>query len=137
VKRALVALVGIAFISASAGLVSAQPTKTDDTKKSDSTTKKATHHTTIGTVKSTGAEGVVVVSKAKGKDTEKTFAIDDKTKIKKAGKDITVKDLAPGDKVTVRYMDQDGKMTAMAVSVSAGAAKQAAKDEPAKDTTKK
>lgn len=142
-KRALAALVGIAFVSASAGLVAAQTPapKTDDSKKmdkmedkkeKDASMKKAPHHTAVGTVKSAGADSVVVAGKAKGKETEWTFALNDKTKIKKAGKDVTAKDLAAGDKVTVRYMDEGGKMTAMNVSVS-GAAKQAAKakEEPA------
>jgi len=128
-------------VSASAGLVAAQTpapkaeekkTETKMEDKKDASMKKAPHHTAVGTVKSVGADNVVVAGKAKGKDTEWTFALNDKTKIKKAGKDVTAKDLAPGDKVTVRYMDEGGKMTAMAVSVS-GAAKQAAKakEEPA------
>ena len=37
----------------------------------------------------------------------------------KAGKDTMAKDLAAGDRVTVRYMDHDGKATAMNVNVSA------------------
>jgi hypothetical protein len=139
VKRALAALVGIAFVFASAGLVSAQtsaPAKPAEDKKMD---KKAPHHTAVGTVKTAGADSIVVAGKAKGKDTEWTFALNDKTKIKKAGKDVTGKDLAAGDKVTVRYMDEGGKMTAMAVNVSPGAAKQAAKakEEPAKEPAKK
>ena len=140
-KRALAALVGIAFVSASAGLVAAQTPapKADEKKtetkmedKKDASMKKAVHHTAVGTVKSVSADSVVVAGKAKGKDTEWTFALNDKTKIKKAGKDVTAKDLAAGDKVTVRYTDEAGKTTALAVNVS-GAAKQAAKakEEPA------
>jgi len=74
-----------------------------------------------------------VGGKSKGKDMEWTFALDDKTKIKKGGKDVTAKDLAPGDKVTVRYMDEGGKMTAMTVSASTASKQAKAKDE----TTKK
>lgn len=140
-KRALAAIVGVAFVFASAGLVGAQTpppaTKTDDKKmedKKDSSMKKAPHHTAVGTVKSAGADNIVVGGKSKGKDTEWTFALSDKTKIKKAGKDVTAKDLAAGDKVTVRYMDEGGKMTAMSVSASAPS-KQAAKTK--EDTTKK
>ena len=136
-KRALAAVVGVAFVFASAGLVVAQTPapKSEDKKmedKKDTSMKKAPHHTAVGTVKTVGPDSVVVAGKAKGKDTEWTFALNDKTKIKKAGKDVTAKDLAAGDKVTVRYMDEGGKMTAMAVNVS-GAAKQAAKakEEPA------
>lgn len=127
-KRGLAAFVAIAFVFASVGLAAAQAPapKTDDAKKTTDTKmedKKAVpmkkHHTAVGTVKSAAPEGLVVVSKVKGKETEKTFGLDDKVKIKKAGKDVTVKDLAPGDKVTVRYTDQDGKMTAVTVSVAA------------------
>ena len=129
-KRVLAAVVGIAFVFASAGFVGAQtPPPATDKKvedKKDASMKKSPHHTAVGTVKTAGADNIVVGGKAKGKDTEWTFALNDKTKIKKAGKDVTAKDLAPGDKVTVRYMDQDGKMTAMAVSAST-ASKDAAK----------
>jgi len=136
VKRALAALVGIAFVFASAGLASAQtpaPATKPEEKKMEKMEKKAPHHTAMGTVKTAGADGIVVAGKAKGKETEWTFAVSDKTKIRKAGKDVTAKDLAPGDKVSVRYMDEGGKMTAMTVNASA-ASKQAAKakEEPAK-----
>jgi len=136
VKRALAALVGIAFVFASAGLASAQtpaPAMKPEEKKMEKMEKKAPHHTAMGTVKTAGADGIVVAGKAKGKETEWTFAVSDKTKIRKAGKDVTAKDLAPGDKVTVRYMDEGGKMTAMTVSASAGSKQAAkAKEEPAK-----
>ncbi len=135
-KRALAALVGIAFVFASAGLASAQtpaPATKPEEKKMEKMEKKAPHHTAMGTVKTAGADGIVVAGKAKGKETEWTFAVSDKTKIRKAGKDVTAKDLAPGDKVSVRYMDEGGKMTAMTVSASAGSKQAAkAKEEPAK-----
>ena len=69
----------------------------------------------------------VVAGKEKGKDAEWTFAVDDKTKVKKAGKEAMAKDIAPGDKVTVRYMEHEGKATA--TSVSASAAKKAAAEK--------
>lgn len=133
-KRALAALVGVAFVFASVGFVAAQTpppaTKTDDKKMDtkmdkDASMKKAPHHTAVGTVKTAGPDNLVVAGKSKGKETEWTFALNDKTKIKKGGKDVTAKDLAEGDKVTVRYMDEGGKMTAM--NVTASAPKQAAK----------
>jgi hypothetical protein len=130
VKRALAALVGVAFVFASVGLAAAQTpppaTKTDDKKmEKDASMKKAAHHTAVGTVKTVGPDNIVVGGKSKGKEMEWTFGLNDKTKIKKAGKDVTAKDLAEGDKVTVRYMDEGGKMTAM--NVTASTAKQAAK----------
>src|SRR5215468_1654814 len=141
VKKTLAALVGVAFVFASVGLAVAQTpppaTKKDDKKADidkDASMKKMPHHTAVGTVKTVGPDNIVVAGKNKGKDTEWTFALDDKTKIKKAGKDVTAKDLAEGDKVTVRYIDEGGKMTAMTVSASAPS-KQAAKAK--EDTTKK
>jgi len=123
-------------VFASAGLASAQtpaPAMKPEEKKMEKMEKKAPHHTAMGTVKTAGADGIVVAGKAKGKETEWTFAVSDKTKIRKAGKDVTAKDLAPGDKVSVRYMDEGGKMTAMTVSSSAGSKQAAkAKEEPAK-----
>jgi hypothetical protein len=139
VKRALAAIVGVAFVFASASLVAAQTpspaTKADDKKmedKKDASMKKAPHHTAVGMVKTAGPDNLVVTGKSKGKETEWTFALNDKTKVKKAGKEVMAKDLAPGDKVTVRYMDEGGKMTAMTVTASA-----ASKQAKAKDETKK
>jgi Domain of unknown function (DUF5666) len=137
VKRALATIVGVAFVFASAGLVGAQTSapapKTDDKKMEDkSSMKKAPHHTAVGTVKTAAPDSIVVGGKSKGKDTEWTFALDDKTKIKKGGKDVTAKDLAAGDKVTVRYMDEGGKMTAMSVSASTASKQAKAKDDATK-----
>lgn len=70
-----------------------------------------------GTVKSATADSVVVTGQDKGKDVDWTFSINDTTQIKKAGKDVTAKDLAPGDGVTVRYMDHEGKSVASAINV--------------------
>jgi hypothetical protein len=129
VKRPFALLVGIAFVAGTIGVAAAQTaaTTTDkkpaaDTKmsdKKDTSAKKAPTKTATGTVKSASPDSIVVAGKDKGKDAEWTFAVDDKTKVKKAGKDTMAKDLAAGDKVTVRYMDHDGKPTAMNVNVSA------------------
>jgi ribosomal protein S1 len=126
VKRLFALLVGITFIAATTGLAAAATT-TDkkpaaDTKmsdKKDASAKKGATKTATGTVKSASPDSIVVAGKDKGKDAEWTFAVDDKTKVKKAGKDTMAKDLAAGDRVTVRYMDHDGKATAMNVNVSA------------------
>lgn len=126
-KRLFALLVGIAFVAGTVGFAAAQtPTTTTDKKpaadtkmdKKDASAKKASTKTATGTVKSASPDSIVVAGKDKGKDAEWTFAVDDKTKVKKAGKDTMAKDLAAGDKVTVRYMDHDGKATAMNVNVS-------------------
>jgi hypothetical protein len=84
-------------------------------------TKKTKH--AQGMVKSASADSLVVAGKEKSpgtkemKDTEWTFAVDSKTAIRKSGKAITAADLKPGDTVQVRYMDQGGKATAVAIQV--------------------
>lgn len=136
-KRLFAVLVGIAFVSGTVGFAAAQATSTMDKKpaadskmdKKDASAKKAATKTATGTVKSASPDSIVVAGKDKGKDAEWTFAVDGKTKVKKAGKDMMAKDLAPGDKVTVRYMDHDGKATAMNVNVSAGSTKKAAAEK--------
>jgi ribosomal protein S1 len=140
VKRLFALLVGIAFVAGTVGFAAAQTgtTTTDkkpaaDTKMKDTSAKKT--KTATGTVKTASPDSIVVAGKDKGKDAEWTFAVDDKTKVKKAGKDTMAKDLAAGDKVTVRYMDHDGKATAMNVNVS-GAKKAETKSE-AKPAEKK
>jgi hypothetical protein len=132
VKRLFALFVGIAFVSGTVGFAAAQATSTTTDKKPAADTKmeksakKSSSKTASGTVKSASPDSIVVAGKEKGKDTEWTFAVDDKTKVKKAGKDSAAKDLAPGDKVTVRYMDHDGKATAMNVNASSASKKAAA-----------
>lgn len=121
-NRLFALLVGIVFVAGTVGIAAAQTATTTDKKPAADTKmsgKKAATKTASGTVKSASPDSIVVAGKDKGKDAEWTFAVDDKTKVKKAGKDSMAKDIAPGDRVTVRYMDHDGKATAMNVSVSA------------------
>src|SRR4030095_4638775 len=92
--------------------------------KKSSEVKKAKN--AQGTVKAASADSLVVAGKDKGKDAEWTFAVDSKTAIRKAGKAITPADVKPGDQVQVRYMDHDGKATAMAVQVKPGTSAKAA-----------
>ena len=80
-----------------------------------------------GTVKSATADSLVVAGKEKVKgskemkDVEWTFAVGAKTAIKKGGKAVTAADLMPGDAVHVRYTEDEGKATATAITVKAGA----------------
>jgi len=92
--------------------------------KKSSEVKKAKN--AQGTVKAASADSLVVAGKDKGKDAEWTFAVDSKTAIRKSGKAITTADVKPGDQVQVRYMDHDGKATAMAVQVKPGTSAKAA-----------
>jgi len=90
-----------------------------------------------GTVKSTSPDSLVVAGKAKSqgakdmKDAEWTFAVDSKTAIRKSGKAITAADLKPGDQVQVRYMDQAGKATAVAIQVKPSTAATKPATQPA------
>src|ERR671938_437995 len=113
VKRLFALLVGVAFVAGTVGFAVAQTGTTTDKKpaadtkvsdKKDTSMKKGSTKTASGTVKSASPDSIVVAGKEKGKDAEWTFAVDEKTKVKKAGKDSTAKDVTPGDKVTVRYM---------------------------------
>lgn len=138
-KRLVALLIALVFVTGAVGFAGAQAQSDKKMDKSAAASsdmkadkgKKMTVHTASGTVKSATADSIVVSGKEKGKDAEWTFAVDDKTKVKKAGKDIVAKDLSAGDTVTVRYMDHDGKMTASSVTVRAPR-KQAAAQKPEK-----
>ncbi len=77
-----------------------------------------------GTVKMAAADSIVVMGKqGRGKDAKEaewTFAVDDKTMVKRGGKAITAADIKPGDSVHVRYMEHYGKAVAQSVTVRAG-----------------
>ena len=116
-------LIAVAFVAGTTSFAFAQTTapapKADDKKMGE---KKMSAKSASGAVKSASADSVVVAGKDKGKDAEWTFAVDAKTKIKKAGKDVAVADLKPGDSVQVRYMDHEGKTVAQSISVRGGSA---------------
>ena len=141
-KKLIALLIGIAFVAGLSGSVLAQGTTTapKEGTKTDKPAgeKKPAAHNANGTVKTAAADSIVVAGKAKGKDTEWTFAVDPKTKIRKGGKDITAADLAAGDSVNVRYHEDMGKNVADTVMVRAAKKPaEAAKAEPKKDETKK
>jgi len=131
VKTIVSLLIAAAFVAGTTSFAFAQTTapapKADDKKMDKSTDKKMgekkmSAKSASGAVKSASADSVVVAGKDKGKDAEWTFAVDAKTKIKKAGKDVAVADLKPGDSVQVRYMDHEGKTVAQSISVRGGSA---------------
>jgi len=122
-----IGLAGIAVAQTTPAPATPAPATTPAPAKPKSDVKKAKN--AMGTIKSASPDSLVVAGKEKGKDAEWTFAVDSKTAIRKSGKAITAADLKPGDQVQVRYMDHEGKATAMAVQVKAGAA--SAKAQPA------
>ena len=134
VKRSVALLIAVVLGIGSAGLAVAQTTapapapattpapaqKPAEMKQKSPDMKKAKN--AQGTVKSASADSVVVAGKEKSKDAEWTFAVDSKTAIRKSGKAITAADLKAGDQVHVRYMDHEGKATAVAIQVKPGPA---------------
>ncbi len=150
-KRPVVLLVAVVFGIGAAGLAVAQtpspapapaPATTPspaqkpvDTKQKPAEAKKTKN--AQGIVKSASADGLVVAGREKAqgakemKDAEWTFAVDSKTAIRKSGKAITAADLKPGDQVQVRYMDQAGKATAVAIQVKPAAAAAKSTGQPA------
>ncbi len=127
-KKLLTLLVAATFVAGTAALAGAAAQAPKEEKKTSEkpAEKKMAAKNASGTVKSAGADSVVVAGKEKGKDAEWTFALDSKTKIKKGGKDVTAADLKSGDSVAVRYMEHDGKAVAETINVrGAGTAKKA------------
>jgi len=145
VKKLIALLIGVAFVAGVSGSALAQGTaapkeekKTEKPAAAAPADKKPAAHNATGTVKTAAADNIVVAGKAKGKETDWTFSVDPKTKIRKNGKDITAADLAAGDNVHVRYHEDGGKKVADAVMVRAAKkAAEATKAEPKKDETKK
>ena len=142
-KKLIAVLMGVAFVAGISGaaLAQAPAPKTDkpaETTKPAEAPKKPMMHSAFGTVKSAAADSIVVAGKTKGKDAEWTFAVEPKTKIRKANKDITAADLAAGDAVSVHYHADGGKNVADSVMVRPAKKPATAAAAPAaKDATKK
>jgi hypothetical protein len=141
VKSLIALIVSGAFVaglSASALAQAPSTTAPKEDKKAEKAAegvKKPAVHSASGAVKTAAPDSLVVSSKAKsGKDTQWTFAVDSKTKIRKGGKDVTTGDLEAGDPVVVRYHQEAGKNVADAVMVQAPkkAAEPVKKDESKK-----
>ena len=131
-KKLLALSVALAFAVGTAGFALAQTTTAPAEKKADDkmekkAEKKMPTKNASGTVKSSAADSLVVAGKEKGKEAEWTFGVDSKTTIKKGGKAITAADVKPGDSVSVKYHEMDGKAMASAVNVKGGG--MAKKDE--------
>ena len=127
-KKLLALFAAVVFMTGFAGHALADEKKAEDkgkmekpaeAKKMPMGAKNAN-----GTVKMAAADSIVVMGKGgrskDAKEVEWTFAVDDRTMIKKGGKAITAADIKPGDSVHVRYMEHDGKAVAQSVMVKAG-----------------
>jgi len=129
VKKLLALFAAVAFMTGFAGHALADEKNAEDKGKMEKPAEArkmpmAAAKNANGTVKMAAADSVVVMGKqGRGKDAKEaewTFAIDDKTMVKKGGKAITAADMKPGDSVHVRYMEHDGKAVAQSVMVKAG-----------------
>ena len=143
-RRLLALMVATAFAAGMAGSALAQgqsaPAPKQDKKvEKPAEAKKPATQNVSGTVKTATADSLVVTGKAKGKDAEWTFAVDPKTKVRKAGKDVSAADLAAGDAVNVRYHAEGGKNLAESVMVRAPkkTAEAPKAEAPKKDEAKK
>jgi len=122
VKRSLM---GIALVLAVSSIALATATAQE---KTPAGAKSMKTRTVEGTVKSAQADGIVVSGKdqagasSTGKDREWTFAFNDKTTVRRGQTAVAATDLKVGDKVTVGYTEQDGKVIAHSVMVKAGEA---------------
>jgi hypothetical protein len=119
VKRLLALVVGVAFAAGLTGLAQGQaPTATKEEKTGKAAeTKKPVARNVNGTVKAAAADSLVVSGKVKGQDAEWTFAIEPRTRFRKAGKDIAATDLGAGDAVHVRYHAEGNRNVADTVVV--------------------
>ena len=144
-KKLIALLIGVAFVGGLSGSALAQGTaapKPEEKKMEKPAAapaeKKPAAHNASGTVKTAAADNIVVSGKTKGKETDWTFSVDPKTKIRKGGKDITAADLAAGDSVHVKYHADGGKNVADSVMVRAAKKPaEAMKTEPKKAEEKK
>ncbi|PYM80651.1 MAG: hypothetical protein DME09_18870 [Candidatus Rokuibacteriota bacterium] len=117
-KKGLAVLVTLVFMTGVAGAVLAQDKKAMDAmdKPADAKAMAMKAHYANGTVKSAAADSFVVTAK----EAEWTFSVDSKTTIRRAGRAINAADIQPGDWVSVKYMDHDGKAVAERVAVKPG-----------------
>jgi hypothetical protein len=139
VKKLMALAIGFVFLASFLGVAGAQTGTTTapadkKTEKMEKTAdkaekkmdKKPAAKNASGTVKSASADSLVVAGKEKGKETEWTFAVDAKTKVKKGGKDATAADIKAGDTVQVKYTEEAGKATAQSVNAKEAKAAKAA-----------
>ncbi len=141
-KKTLAIIVSLIFVLSFAGLSfaadkavekkattveekKAEPAKAE--KKAIAKVKQVTGDVTVVDVK---ANAITV----KGKKGDTVVACDDKTKIMMGKDKKTLADVKVGDKVTVKYSEADGKMTAKLVAIKSAEkkAEPAKKVEPVK-----
>ena len=119
-KKSILLVVLLTLVAFVSGAIAAAPPKAAGTAPAPAapaSTKPAKAEKFAGEIKSVDAmaKGIVV---AKGKE-EKTFAIDDKTKIMKGKEALKFEDLKAGSAVSIEYKKDGDKNIAAAIKVSA------------------
>jgi|WetSurSiteA1Bulk_404760.scaffolds.fasta_scaffold01425_4 hypothetical protein len=104
----------------------AAPAPAVEEKKAPAKVKQVT-----GAVKAVDAMSITVSKKVKGKAEDTVVAVNDKTKITMGKEKKAIADVKVGDKVTVKYSEADGKMTAKSIAVMAAEKKAEPAAKPA------
>jgi len=118
-KKSILLVVLLTLVAFVSGAIAAAPPKaaTTPAPAAPASTKPAKVEKFAGDIKSVDAMAKSIVV-AKGKE-EKTFAIDDKTKITKGKEALKFEDLKAGMNVAIGYKTEMDKMMAVTIKVSA------------------
>ena len=119
-KKSILLVVLLTLVAFVSGAIAAAPPKAAGTAPAPAapaSTKPAKAEKFAGEIKSVDAMAKSIVA-AKGKE-EKTFAIDDKTKIMKGKEALKFEDLKAGSAVSIEYKKDGDKNIASAIKVSA------------------
>jgi hypothetical protein len=118
-----------------AGTVAPAPAAAPAPEKPAKAEKPAKPEKFSGTVEALNEAAKTVV--VKGKKDEKTFVIDDKTKITKSGKEMPFADMKKGMTVSVGYKKDGDKMVAASIKASGPKAAKSGKKEMAEKPPEK
>ncbi len=119
-KKSILLVVLLTLVAFVSGAIAAAPPKAAGTAPAPAapaSTKPAKLDKFAGDIKSVDAMGKSIVV-AKGKE-EKTFGIDDKTKITKGKEALKFEDLKAGLNVTIQYKKEMDKMIAVTIKAAA------------------
>ena len=119
-KKSILLVVLLTLVAFVSGAIAAAPPKAAGTAPAaaaPASTKPAKMEKFAGEVKSVDAMAKSIVV-AKGKE-EKTFAIDDKTKIMKGKEALKFEDLKAGSAISIEYKKDGDRNIASAIKVSA------------------
>jgi len=114
-KKSILLVVLLTLVAFVSGAIAAAPPKAAGTAPAPAAPAKAEKF--AGDIKSVDAMGKSIVV-AKGKE-EKTFVIDDKTKITKGKETLKLEDLKAGMNVSIEYKKDGDKNIAATIKASA------------------